>query len=363
MRISEKFRWANKALFPRSRSSLPEQVIFFITDKCNLSCAHCFCWEHLNRETKEATLEEIERFSETIGNFSFLTLTGGEPFLRDDIPGIIKIFRKNNSVTRVSIPTNGFFTERIIKTTANILRDARGLDLSVKISLDGLEEKHDAIRGKMGVFLRAVKTYHELVELKKTNPGFKIGIIMTYSVLNQASLPETLEFIEEKLDPDLISMTFVRGNTRDPLIKEADVTNYLKLYKKILSFSLNRENKHRGLPYRFYRAYKSKLSEMLTQITKQNRYLFPCYAGRLLCIIDSALNVYPCEMLKKGFGNIREFDYDFRKLWFSKNSESLRKEIKDSKCFCTYECGLQISIFFNLKTMFFLTPRMLRRTY
>ena len=363
MKISEKFRWASKVLFPESRLNLPEQVIFFITDKCNLSCAHCFYWEDLNRETKEATLKEIEKFSRTLGNFSFLTLTGGEPFLRDDIPEIIKIFRENNSVTRVSIPTNGFFTERIIKTTANILKDVRGMYLSVKISLDGLEEKHDAIRGEKGAFLRAVNTYDELVKLKKTNPGFKVGIVMTYSALNQASLPETLEFIEEKLDPDLISVTFARGNTRDPKIKEADVINYLELYKRIISFSLNRENKHKGLPYRFYRAYKSKLSEMVAQIKEQNQRLFPCYAGRLLCIIDSALNVYPCEMIEKTFGNIREFDYDFRKLWFSKNAESLRKGIEDSKCFCTYECGLQISMFFNLKMIFFLVSRMLRRTY
>ena len=350
-------RWARKLLSCGSGSCLPEQVIFFITDKCNMACKHCFYWEHLNRETKEATTDEIERFSKTMGHFSFLALTGGEPFLRDDIPEIIKIFRKNNSVTRISIPTNGFFTERILKTTTSILKDPKGFGLSVKISLDGLEEKHDSIRGTRGAFSRAIETYKELAELKKTNPDFKVGIILTYSALNQSSLPQTLDFIEEELCPDLISLTLARGNAKDPKIKEADMTNYLCLYKRILSSYLC---KHKGLSHRFYRAYKSKLSESVVQVKKHSRSLFTCHAGRLLCIIDSSLNVYPCEIIGKGLGNIRENGYDFRKLWFSPAAEELRKAVKDSKCYCTYECGLQISMLFNFKILVSLMPEMLR---
>jgi len=359
MRFREKIRWAGKILFPTYRWRLPEQVIFFITDKCNLACAHCFYWANLNKETNEATLEEIDRFSKSLGPFSFLTLTGGEPFLRDDIPEIIKIFNKNNSVSSVSIPTNGFFTERILKTTENILRNTKNVDFAIKISLDGLEEKHDAIRGARGAFLKAVDTYHGLVKFKKKNPYFKVGIIVTYSALNQESLPETLDYIEEKLNPDMISLNFARGDLIDPKIKEADVVNYLKSYRRALSFLLAKKNKQANLYYRFYSAYKSKVSEMVAQITNQNRYLFPCYAGRLLCVIDSSLNVYPCEIIGRGFGSIRDYGYDFRKLWFSQDAESLRKEIKKAKCYCTYECSLQITAFFNLKALLSLVPRTL----
>jgi MoaA/NifB/PqqE/SkfB family radical SAM enzyme len=360
MRIREKIRWAGKVLFPTYRWRLPEQVIFFITDKCNLACAHCFYWANLNKETHEATLEEIDRFSKSLGHFSFLTLTGGEPFLRDDILEIIKIFHKNNSVSNVSIPTNGFFTKRILKTTENILRNIKNVDLAIKISLDGLEEKHDAIRGAKGAFSKAVDTYYQLLEFKKTNPHFKVGIIITYSTLNQESLSETLDYIKEKLDPDTISLNFARGNTKDPKIKEADLVNYLESYRSALAFLLAKKNKQTNLFYRFYSAYKSKVSEMVAQSINQNRYLFPCYAGRLLCIIDSSLNVYPCEMIGRGFGNIRAYGYDFRKLWFSKDAETLRHEIEKAQCHCTYECSLQLTAFFNLKTLLSLIPRMLR---
>ena len=338
---------------------MPEQVIFFMTDKCNLACAHCFYWANLNKETHEATLEEIDRFSKSLGHFSFLTLTGGEPFLRDDIPEIIKIFKTNNKISSVSIPTNGFFTERILKTTENILRNTKDVDLAIKVSIDGLEEKHDAIRGVRGAFSKAVDTFHGLVEFKKKSPHFKVGVILTYSALNQESSPEAVDYIKEKLNPDMISLNFVRGNTKDPGIKEVDVANYLKLYQSALSFLLAKKNKQTNLYYRFFSAYKSKVSEMVAQSINQNRYLFPCYAGRLLCVIDSSLNVYPCEMIGRGFGNLRAYDYDFRKLWFSRDAESLRKEIEKNKCYCTYECSLQITAFFNLKTLVSLIPRML----
>jgi MoaA/NifB/PqqE/SkfB family radical SAM enzyme len=359
MRFLEKIRWAGKVLRPTCRWNLPEQVIFFITDRCNLACAHCFYWANLNKETNEATLQEIDRFSRSLGSFSFLTLTGGEPFLRDDIPKIVGIFNKNNSISSISIPTNGFFTERILKTTECILRDNKNVDLTVKISLDGLEEKHDAIRGERGVFSKAVDTYHGLVKLKEKNPRLKVGIIITYSALNQENMPEMLDYIKEKLNPDMISLNFVRGNVKDPKIKKADVANYLKAYKSALSFLLAKKNKQADLNHRFFCAYKSKVSEMVAKSIKQNRYLYPCYAGRLLCVIDSSLNVYPCEMIGKGFGNLRAYGYDFRKLWFSRDAESLRREIQKSNCYCTYECNLQISAFFNLKGLLSLAPRTL----
>ena len=342
---------------------MPEQVIFFITNKCNLACAHCFYWANLNKEVNEATLEEIERFSRSLGNFSFLTLTGGEPFLRDDIPETIKIFNNNNSVSSVSIPTNGYFSERIIKAAGEILRNTKDIDLAIKISLDGLERKHDAVRGAKGVFSKAVDTYHGLVELKKESPRFKVGIIITYSTLNQEDLPETLDYIEEKLKPDMISLNFARRSLRDPKIKEADMEDYLKLYRRILLYLMTKRNKQMGLYNRFYLAYKSRISEMIAQIINQKQYLFSCYAGRLLCIIDSSLNVYPCELIDRSFGNIRNYGYDFRKLWFSRDAETLRKEIQNVRCSCTYECGLQISTFFNFKKLLLLLPRMLWLNY
>jgi iron-sulfur cluster protein len=59
-------------------------------------------------------------------------------------------------------------------------------------------------------------------------------------------------------------------------------------------------------------------------------------------------DVYPCELLiDRKLGNVREANYDFKSIWFSKEAEASRRFIRESKCFCTYECFLTINILFN----------------
>ena len=58
--------------------------------------------------------------------------------------------------------------------------------------------------------------------------------------------------------------------------------------------------------------------------------------------------VLPCELLvDKVMGNVRDYDYDFKKIWFSKEADEIREWIRKNKCFCTYECFLTINILFN----------------
>ena len=58
--------------------------------------------------------------------------------------------------------------------------------------------------------------------------------------------------------------------------------------------------------------------------------------------------VLPCELLvDRVIGNVRDHDYDFKKIWFSEKANEERKRIRESKCFCTYECFMTINILFN----------------
>jgi hypothetical protein len=58
--------------------------------------------------------------------------------------------------------------------------------------------------------------------------------------------------------------------------------------------------------------------------------------------------VLPCELqTDRVIGNVRDYDYDFKALWYSERAEELRRYIRDTKCFCTYECFLTINMLFN----------------
>ena len=74
------------------KQGLPVNLIFFVTSKCNLLCRHCFYWEELNLPKNELSLDEIEKVARSLPNLLSLSLTGGEPYLRPDLPDIAAAF-------------------------------------------------------------------------------------------------------------------------------------------------------------------------------------------------------------------------------------------------------------------------------
>lgn len=348
MNILEKVRWGKNII--SHQKTLPEQVTFFVTNRCNLRCKHCFYWQNLNKTTKEFTLEELKKVVPTIGRFSFLSLGGGEPFLRDDLAEIVKLFVEINKVSRISIPTNGFLTERILDSTREMLKVTKKAKVLVKVSFDGIAEEHDNIRGVKGSFDNAVRTFLQLKELTQEYTNFKLGVILTLSRLNEHSLLDAYACIKDKLSPDIVGLNFVRGNTKEDSIKQVDLKNYQVLYSTILQ-DLLKEKRDNGVFYDFYSAYKSKVCELISEIVQTKKYPLKCYAGKLSAVIDSSLDIFPCENLDKKMGNLRDYDYDFRRLWFSRDSSTIREYIANSDCWCTCECNLQINSFFNFKEL------------
>jgi len=63
-------------------------------------------------------------------------------------------------------------------------------------------------------------------------------------------------------------------------------------------------------------------------------------------------DIYPCELLiDRKLGNVRDNGYDFKKIWYGKKADEARRFIRDTKCFCTYECFLTVNILFNPRMM------------
>src|SRR5574341_616847 len=97
---------------PWKKGASPLYFVLFITKNCNARCGHCLLGSH-ERHTGELTIDEIEKVSASMDPMIFFTPTGGEPFLRKDLPEIVKIFHKNNHAPNVGIPSNGSLTSRV----------------------------------------------------------------------------------------------------------------------------------------------------------------------------------------------------------------------------------------------------------
>ncbi len=170
--------------------------IFFITSRCNSRCQHCFYWKNLNKKD-DLTLEEITKITKNAGKIQVLLLSGGEPFLREDLFEIIKLFIKNNDVKVVSIPTNGIDTAKIIKNTERLVKKFPDITFSVNPSVDNLGDKNDILRGVKGCFQKSVKTIKILEKLRKKYKNLEIVINTTISNNNYEDIDEIIDFFKK----------------------------------------------------------------------------------------------------------------------------------------------------------------------
>ena len=112
------------------------QWTHFVTSKCNAKCRHCFY--PINQRNNELTLDEIDRFLQTLPPIRLLLFSGGEPFLRADLPEIIRAYHERCGFFTASIPTNGYSAERICAQIERICAISPDLHLGIAVSLDGM---------------------------------------------------------------------------------------------------------------------------------------------------------------------------------------------------------------------------------
>src|SRR5262245_45755658 len=93
------------------RRGPPLHLTVFVTGRCNAKCRHCFYWEEVDAGAEGMSVAEFEALGATVGPLLWLALGGGEPTLREDLPGIVRAFRRSRPNV-VSVPTNGFLPER-----------------------------------------------------------------------------------------------------------------------------------------------------------------------------------------------------------------------------------------------------------
>jgi len=136
----------------------------------------------------------------------------------------------------------------------------------------------------------------------------------------------------------------------DPKANQFDVDNYLNFHKRLEHDNRSRElTGYYKLPFGdFINAKRIIRPKLNHKMTKERRYQIPCYAGSLGGAMYADGSVLACELLdEKILGNVRDYDYDFKKIWQSQKADEVRKWISDTKCYCTYECFMTINILFN----------------
>ena len=337
----------------------PNYIIFYVTSVCNARCRMCFYWESIEThdKTKELSFDQIEKLSRSFKNLIQVTLTGGEPFLRDELPEIVRAYYKNSGAMFFAIPTNGYLPNKQIPMVRQILKNAPDARIEIALSIDGTEETHDFIRKVPGGYKKLKETYKELKKLKKEHPNLIITSCSTLSMLNLDNMKENIKDLMTNWEFDKSTMLLCRGNPKEPDVKEVSIDDYIKMTEYIKSFP------QRIKKYEFSKVFKGMskvMMETLATTVKENKEVNPCLAGKKLLIIYQNGDVFPCEILdiihtggiKDGFclGNIKDYDMDITKLLSTEKTKNVLDFIKKVNCHCSFECALFASMVFNPKT-------------
>ena len=329
---------------------LPVFLILGMTYRCNAKCSFCFVWKELNNKElveKELKIEEIEKISKNLNHVSWLLLTGGEPFLEPrKVVESCKIFYRQNHTRNITIPTNAILTPLVTRSVKEILDSCPELSLTITLSLDGVGKEHDRLRGFDGNFESFLKTYNQLVEVRKEYPRFSINLNTVVSNQSIKDVPKLIDYVKNNLEPNYHSFEMLRG---DPM--DHDLTHPpLNEFRKLLDTTL--KDYWKSFPFyntrysRFIKASKIFAREKEIEILEKKEQVVPCQAGKVTGVIRSDGLVQHCE-LREPVGNIRDYDYDFSKLWFDTKSNKLRKSIENKECYCSHSCFVSSSILFN----------------
>ena len=186
--------------------TLPVNLTVSVTNLCNSRCKTCYIWklylEKPSLKNSELKTYEFERIFESLGDQVFwATISGGEPFLRQDLPQICEALYEHCKPAIINIPTNALLPAVIEARTRQILEKCPDAEVIVNLSLDGIGKEHDEIRGVPGNFEKLINTYERLKLLKETYLQLKVGIHTVVSKFNVQKLPELYQYVIE-LDPD-----------------------------------------------------------------------------------------------------------------------------------------------------------------
>tara|TARA_B100000787_G_scaffold127423_1_gene96516 strand:- start:794 stop:1900 length:1107 start_codon:yes stop_codon:yes gene_type:complete len=339
-------------------NKLPHHMIFYPTSRCNLFCDHCFNWKRQDNVdgntgiNSELSLEEIEKFSKGLGHLKSLTITGGEPFIRKDIKEIVKIFYKNNGLQYVSIHSHGLLNKRVVETIEAIMKDMDDLYVIYCTSIDGLEEKHNQIRGAKDGFNKTINTIKDIQNLKEKY--FKRLFLLTstiFSLSSQDEYIETIKYIKNNLKYVSPRACFIRGevrNTEEKNIKDKLYQDYIKLTSESADRTVNPFS---GMALK--ETIESLTSKVVIDNYDKKTQTVPCQAGNKMIVVYENGDVHPCESLTPDhiLGNLRDFDFNIEKLLKSEKSSCIVKDINPGKkCHCTWENAIGVSMLYDKKS-------------
>ena len=285
----------------------PTDASIILTYRCPMRCVMCNIWKNPTRKEEEIKAADLK----TLPQLKFINLTGGEPFIREDLPDIVEECYRHTK--RIVISTSGWFEDKVIDLAK------RFPNIGIRISIEGLSQKNDELRGHQGGFDRGLRTLLTLKDMGLKDIGFGCTVSNNNSAdmlsLYQLSLSLGMEFATAAFH----NSYYFHKDDNQITNREEVCSNFEKLVNLQL-----KENS----PKSWFRAW---FNMGLINYIEGGRRMLPCEAGSANFFIDPWGEVYPCNGLeekywKQSMGNIHEAD--FMTIWQSPEAQEVRSKVR-----------------------------------
>jgi len=327
MALIEKIDFLTKiAVSNFKRLNFPLKISYAVTYSCNLKCKMCNMWKKpgLHEELKT---KEIEEFFKRANRFNWIGITGGEAFLRTDLPEIVDILLFYSiKLDAIHFATNGQLKDRIINLTRHIRQKNKKLKIVYTISIDGPAILHDEIRGINGTWQNAFSTFKSLKEIDLVKPQFGF----TLSAHNMDKFQDTFislknVYPELRFD-DMTVNVFQRSNIYygNQEMELLDKDRASKEIRKIME--MDKE------PFSVNNFLRRTYLKLYLKYINTHKCPLKCQALSSTCFLDPYGNLFPCPIYNKKLLNIRDLKESFINIWNSNNAKSLSYECSHYMC-------------------------------
>jgi len=284
-----------------------KEAAIITTYRCINKCKMCNIWKYPTTPEEEFKPELLKK----LPPLKFANITGGEPFLRQDIEAIIDILMKKSK--RVVISTNGYYTEKILKIAKKYK------NIGIRISIEGLPKANDKLRGIKHGFDHGLRTLLKLQRLGLKDIGFGITV-SDKNATDMIELYQLAKAMNIEFATACVHNSYYFHKWDNKIInKEKVISCFKKLINELLK-SWKIKN--------WFRAY---FNHGLINYIKGNPRLLPCTAGQEMFFLDPFGEIRPCNGLdtdskKYSMGNLHE--KDFNTIWNSNQAKKIRKMVK-----------------------------------
>jgi MoaA/NifB/PqqE/SkfB family radical SAM enzyme len=268
----------------------PIGCVAAVTYRCNARCTVCDIWKSDSRKDEELRPSDYLWLPASLRS---VNVSGGEPYLRDDLVEIVEVMQRACPRARVVISTNGLLPERIEDMTS------RMSDVAVRVSVDAVGEAHDRIRGVPGGYERAMDSVHRLMRLGVGD----LGLAATSSEKN----PGELRRVKQVADDLGINFIASAAHSSRIFFGEHD-EDRPRSDEAVAEIS---EIMRQQLKSRNWRDWaKAYYMRGLIEYVRGRPRRLPCGAGVDHFYLDPFGDVYPCNIGGVRMGNVKDGSFE-----------------------------------------------------